>query len=415
MSGLKRSAGYPFPGIRVAVVGACLGAAPGFAWSADWSIVYKNDSTFTLTDNVQGASSGQDKLFGLELNSRQAVDILAKTKTDLFRITPSLSSDSSFYRDSEFNPQYFPSIIADYSHTGKLTNFGANAFFSYSEATSSDVFLNRIILDEKGTQHNYGGGFSISRRVSKLDTLAWSNNYNTTKYKDIETLEPSNSVSTSLTWSRSWTPLYSSTLAGTVSYSNPDPHLSPRNPVTGKPNPLDPATGLPFLVQIVPQDRLTYETTLGLDAKLTKRFSVNGKAGMSLVDPKDAALSAKFIYSLNATYALKNTSFSAGVSRSSGIGKSGTNIQTTNFDLSATHRVNDQTSWGISGNYVFSPSAGGEPDTTGFFITPSFSYKPHKDWDTNLSYQFSKTDEDNKKVTENAVVFKVTYNKTLLP
>jgi hypothetical protein len=415
MSGLKRSAGYPLVGIRIAMVGACIGTAPSLAWAVDWSIVYKNDVTLTLTDNIQRAQKGDSKTAGLKFLDRQAVDILAKTKTDLFRITPTLTSDVSFYNDSDLSPQYFPGISADYSHTTKLTTFGANAFFNYNEATSSDVFLNRIILDETGTQLNYGGGFSISRRLTKRDSLAWTNNYSTIKYQDIDTLEPSSSISSSLAWTHNWSPLYASTLSSSVTYAEPDAFLSPRNQVTGRPNPIDPASGLPRLIKVLPRERLTYDTTFGLDAKLTKRLSAVGSIGVSLIDEKDAALSANFIYSLNATYTLKTTSFTAAVSRKVGIGRSGTSVQTTNFDLSANHKINDQTSVGISGNYVVSPGTGTEADTTGLFITPSISYKPAKDWDTTLSYQFAKTDEDNEKVTENSVILKVSYGKTLLP
>jgi hypothetical protein len=402
-------------GIRVAMIGACMGTAPSFAWAVDWSIVYKNDTTLSLTDNIQRAQDGDSKTTGLKVTGRQAVDILAKTKTDLLRITPTLTSDVSLYKDSGFSPQYFPGISADYSHTTKLTTYGANAFFNYSEATSSDVFLNRIIVDESGTQLNYGGGFSISHRLTKRDTLAWTNSYSTIRYQDIKTLEPSNSFTTSLGWTHNWSTLYSSTLSSAVTYAKPDPFLSPRNQATGRPNPIDPLTGLPRLIEIIPRERLSYDTTLGLDAKLTKRLSAVGNVGLSLIDEKDAALSANFIYSLKATYALKNTSFDAGISRKVGFGKSGASVQTTNFDLSANHKINDQTSVGISGNYVLSPGTGNEPDTTGLFITPSISYKLAKDWDTTLSYQFAKTNEDSEKVTENSVVLKVSYGKTLLP
>ncbi len=414
MKGLKRSAGYP-PGIRVALVGLFVSAACSPLCAADWSIVYKNDTTFTLTDNIFGTVVGQHKTAGLEVSKSQSVDILAKTKTDLWRLTPTLVSSAEFYADSQFNPTHLPGISGEYTHNGKLTTFSANAYFNYSDANSTDIFKNIIILKEEGTQLSYGGGFAFGRKLTKRDSFSWNNSYSTIKYQDIKTLEPTESFSTSLSWSHNLSPLYTTNLATTVSYTNPSPFLSTRNALNGKPNPIDPATGLPRLIQRIPLDRMTYQAKAGLDAKLTKRLSANGSVGISLIDEKGSPISNSFIYSVGATYSWKNTVFTGGLSRNFSVNNNGDNGETYNFDLGVTQGINDLTSWGVSANYVFSPKPGDLKDTTGFFLTPFISYKPAKDWSTKLSYQFADTDEDNKHILENSVLLTVSYNKTLLP
>ncbi len=413
MKGLKRSAGYP-SGIRVALVGLLASTACSPAFAADWSIVYKNDTTLTLTDNIFGSVVGRDKTTGLEISKNQSVDILAKTKTDLWRLTPTLVSSTEFYADSQFDPTHLPGISGEYTHNGKLTTFSANAYFNYSDANSTDVFKNIIILKEEGTQLSYGGSFAFGRKLTKRDSVSWNNSYSTVKYQDIKTLEPSESLSSSLSWSHTLSPLYTTTLASTVTYSNPSPFLSARNAITGRPNPLDPATGLPRLVQRNPAERMTYQAKASLDAKLTKRLAANGSVGISLIDEEGAPVSNSLIYSLAATYSLKNTVFTGGVSRNFSVGNAGDAEETYNFDLGVSHNINDLTSWGVSANYVFSPKQG-VADTTGFFITPYLSYKPAKDWNTKLSYQYANTDEDNEHIIENSVLFTVSYDKTLLP
>jgi hypothetical protein len=414
MLGLKRSAGYP-PGIRVALVGLLVSTACSPAYAADWSIVYKNDTTLTLTDNIFGTVVGRKKTAGLEISKNQSVDILAKTKTDLWRLTPTLSSSADFYADSTFDPQHLPGISGEYSHNGKLTTFSANAYFNYSDASASDIFRNIIILQEEGTQLSYGGSLAFGRKLTKRDSVSWNNSYSTIRYQDIKTLEPTESLSSNLSWIHNLSPLYTATVSGTVTYTNPSPFLSPRNAVTGRPNPVDPATGLPRLVQRNPNERMTYQGKASLDAKLTKRLTAVGSIGISLIDEQGAPLANSLIYALSATYNMKNTAFTGGFSRNFSVNNDGDNEETYDFNLGMSHNVNDLTSWGVTANYVFSPKPGDLKDTTGLFITPYLSYKPAKDWNTKLSYQYANTDEDNEHIIENSVLFTVSYNKTLLP
>ncbi len=414
MSGSKRSAGYP-PDIRIALVGLFLSTASSPVFAADWSIVYKNDTTLTLTDNIFNSVVGQDKSAGIEVSKRQSVDLLAKTKTQLWRLTPTLSSSAEFYSDSEFNPNHLPGISGEYSWNGKLTTFGANAYFNYSDANSTDIFRNIIILNEEGTQLSYGGGFSIGRKLTRRDTVSWNNSYSTVKYQDIKTLEPTESLTSGLSWNHTISPLYSTTVSGTVSYANPSPFLSPRNAITGRPNPVDPATGLPRLIQRNPAERMTYQAKASLDAKLTKRLSAIGSVGISLIDEKDAPLANSIIYSLAATYNMKNTAFTGSLIRNFSVNNDGDNEASYEFNLGMSHNVNDLTSWGVTANYVYSPNPAGIQDDTGFFITPYLSYKPAKDWNTKLSYQYANTDEDDEHIVENSVLFTVSYDKTLLP
>jgi hypothetical protein len=148
---------------------------------------------------------------------------------------------------------------------------------------------------------------------------------------------------------------------------------------------------------------------------LTKRLTANGSLGITLIDEQGGSLSNSFIYALSATYNMKNTVFTGGVSRNFSVNKDGDNESTYDFKLGMSQNINDLSSWGVSANYVFSPQPGNQKDSTGFFLTPYLSYKPAKDWNTKLSYQYANTDEDNEHIIENSVLFTVSYNKTLLP
>jgi hypothetical protein len=410
----KRYSGYSHAGIRLAVLTAGVTAVSNAAVGADFSILYKNDSDYRLTDNILDTPNNTQA--GIEINTTHTLDLLAKTKTDVWRITPKLSSSVSLFEDSGFEPDYFPGISASYSHQNKLWSFGADAFFNYAEATASDTFRNILLVQEEGTQLTYGGSLSSSLRASKRDNLSWNASYSTLEYEDIETLEPSESFGMNFTWNHQWSTLTSTNMSLGFNYVIPEPYVSTRNPL-GRLNPLildpaDPRFGLPQLLPVVVSERLEFTPAINLDTRLTKRLSAGGSIGMSIIDQEDQEASAAFIYSVKATYTLNETSFNAAFGREFGVADGGGTEGTYNFDIGATHQVNDLTVLGASANVVFSPQAGS--DTLGVTVTPYVSYKLAKDWDSRLSYVFSYTDEDAEEIFTNSLILKVTYLKTLL-
>jgi hypothetical protein len=414
MPGSKRDAGYAHAGIRLAVLTAGVTAAANAAVGADFSIIYKNDTDYRLTDNILDTANNLTP--GLEISTTHSLDLLAKTKTDIWRLSPRLNSTVSLYDDSGFEPDHFPGITASYSHQNKLWSFGADAFFNYAEATASDTFRNVLLVEEDGTQLTYGGNLSASLRTSKRDSLSWNASYSVLEYEDILTLEPSESFGTTFGWTHQWTALTSTNMTLGFNYVIPEPYISARNP-EGRLNPIildpsDPRFGLPQLLPVAVSERLEFTPAINLDTRLTKRLAASGSIGMSVIDQEDQEASASFIYSLKATYTLNETSFNIGFGRQFGVADGGGTEGTYNFDAGATHQVNDLTTLGAFANVTYSPQPGS--DTTGVTVTPYVSYKFARDWDSRLSYEFSYTDEDAEEIFTNSLILKVSYLKTLL-
>jgi hypothetical protein len=391
---VRRSSGYPRKGIRIAALAVCAVVGSTATRAADVSIVYKNSSDYRLTDNLNGTE--KDKTEALVLTSNHSVDLLAKTKTDLWRLTPTLTSTVDLYRGSGFDPQYFPGITAAYTHTGKRYNFSADAFFNYKKASSSDLLLRRILINENGSELNYGASLGYGRTLSARDSMSASLGYSQTSYKNITTLEPNKQFTGNIGWTRQWTELTSTVLGTSVSYTMPDPYFSVRNART-----------------VDEPDRVEISPSLTLNTRLTKRLAAVANIGMTVIDEKDAKASASFVYSVNATYTLNETSLTAGASRKFAIADSGGAKDTYAFNAGATHQVNDLTSIGATTSLTYTPEPGPRPDTLGFTFSPYVTYKPARDWDTTLSYVLA-YDEDDEQIWTNSVILKVSYLKTLL-
>ncbi len=387
MSGIARSSGYLNFGIRTSVCLAAMLLAADLAFAFDWSVRYSSSSQQSLTDNYTNSNVNKD--VGLKINNTSTIDILAKTKTDIWRLTPSLNTSSNFFTLQKTEFDYFPSVGFEYSHAGKRTNFSVTSFFNYSDIVASEFFRDIILFTVPGTRFTYGAGTSISHRLTKRDTVSWSNNFTKTDYSvSTNTLEPNTSATTSLSWRHNWTELTSSDWSTSATYYVPE-----NNP---------------------DNDRVTFNTSVGINTRLTKKLSANARLGLQAIDRSNQDISADLLFSLGAKYDLKTTSFGFNLARDITPAADGSFDEKYSIGFNASHQINDLTSFGFATNYLFRPVANG-PDSHGFTLSPSLNYKLAKDWNASLAYKLSGTEERNNEVWSNSLLFNLSYNRILLP
>ena len=85
---------------------------------------------------------------------------------------------------------------------------------------------------------------------------------------------------------------------------------------------------------------------------------------------------------------------------------------TTGFGV--THQVNDLTSLGLTGTYVFQTASDGAKSSA-LTISPTLNYQLAPDWTSSLSYRYIETKDDVTSAHSNAVILSLSYGTFLLP
>jgi hypothetical protein len=369
----------------------------GHANAADWSLKYNTSTDLELTDNYSGTNVNKDT--ALKLSTRSSMDLLAKTKTQLFRISPSLTTRRTFFANTNSGFDVFPSIGIGYNYDGKRTSFGVDAYVAQAAIRSDNLWMvgGKTVLDqnknplvkstENGSEFDFGANMSLSHKLTLRDTVSWSAGFSSVEYSiNTNTLDPNDTITTNVSWQRNLTKLVSASAAIGVSYYRPQKHPS--------------------------DDRVTYNPNVSISAQLTKRLSGSASAGVSYTDPSNGKSTFGAVGSVSGTYALKRSKISLALSRDFSNAVNGSLRDRYSAQFNVAHSLNDLMSLGFAAGYAFSPVSGAA-DEQSITFSPSLSYQLARDWNTSLSYTISDDDNGNAKWT-NAILFNVSYGKTLL-
>jgi hypothetical protein len=346
---------------------------------------------------LAGTQSNKDA--ALKLSTNSSLDLLAKTKTQLFHITPAVTTRRNFFANTSSSFDIFPSLGIGYSYDGKRTSFGVEAYVAQAAIQSDNLLqingtnvLDRNKLPirlstENGSEFDYGASVNLAHKLTSLDTIRWSAGFSSVDYSiDTNTLDPNDTITSSLSWQHNLTKLISTSANIGVSYYRPMKHPS--------------------------DDRFTYNPGVNLNAQLTKRFSGSINAGLSYTDPSHGKSTFGAVGSVSGEYTLKRSKLNFSLARDFSTTQNGSLRDRYSAQFNLTHSVNDQMSLGFAAGYAYSPVSGG-PDEQSFSMGPSVSYQLAKDWNTSLRYSLSE-DDNGQPVWTNSVLFNISYGKTLL-
>ena len=161
-------------------------------------------------------------------------------------------------------------------------------------------------------------------------------------------------------------------------------------------------------------ERLLYRVTPGFNARLTKRLSVAGAAGVVVLDPEEGGLEADVIFNASADYKLKRTSYSLSASRDLSPDDDGSLNDRYFARFGVSHQVNDLTTVGLFATYALQTDSAGDKSTA-FTISPTLSHQLSQDWSSSLSYRFVQTDDEIETAHSNAVTLTLSYGTFLFP
>jgi hypothetical protein len=255
--------------------------ASALAW--DWTITGAAGDTFTYSDNPNLDIPEQ---WGAQNNAFFNFNIEGRTPTLRMNLTSSGLGYTSYWGPAweDQDNQFQPNISVGFTKDTKNTSFFGNAFFTVSD-------LDTVLQDENifrnvtGTQTNIGGGGGFTHRFDRLNSLTWTANYNATEYDPVSNdLFPSDTVSTSVSWSHSMNRL--NDIGPTVSFSVTDYDIATFEPSPIprlQPPPLPPLPPAPPSDSDIPPPDVASIQAIGWwNARLTKRLTLRATAGVGL-------------------------------------------------------------------------------------------------------------------------------------
>lgn len=359
-------------------------SAPALA--ADWSLKFGASESLTLDDNLDLTETNRDQ--GLTSSTAFDLNLLGTGKTYKMGVAPRVSVAKTFFSEEPDEWSYFPSGTLLFSKWTKLTTYDLVASYSRSEASSNEL-VEEVLTENEGDQLSYAVTGTITHKLNERNSLIWSNAASLVDYTlPSDDLVPALTVTSTGTWRHEITELVSANLMGSVQYYDPD--------------------------SMTVDGRLLYRATAGMNARLTKRFSVAGAVGAVLLDPDGDDTVVDMIFNASADYKLKETSYSLSVARDLSPSQDGSLNDRYSTRLAMSHQVNDLTTFGVAATYSQQTDSDNE-ESRALTIAPSLSYRLSEDWSSSISYRFIETRDDVETARSNAVTLSLSYGTFLLP
>ncbi len=361
-------------------------AVSGPALAADWSLRFGASQSLTVDDNLDLTEVDRD--FGMTSSTAFDLDLQALAKTYRINLAPRVSVQKTFFSVEPDDWSYFPGGTLSLSKWTKLTTYDLVASFARSEASSDDL-VEDVIRTNEGDQLTYAVTGTVTHKVNRRNALSWVNSASLVDYTlASDDLVPSMTLRTSATWSREMSELVSGNLTASAEFYDPD------SPTVN--------------------ERLLYRITPEFKARLTKRLSVAGAAGVVVLDPEEGGLEADIIFNASADYKLKTTSYSLSASRDLSPDDDGSLNDRYSTRIGVSHQVNDLTTVGLFATYAWQTDAEGAKSNA-LTVSPTLSYQLSRDWTSSLSYRFVQTEDETETAHSNAVTFSLSYGTFLLP
>ena len=354
--------------------------------AADWSLKFGASEALTLNDNINLSAVNPDAAAATSTSLN--FDLLAKASTYQIEFTPALTLSENLFTAIPQDLQYLPSATLAFRKFGKRTNYDLVASFARTGATSNDL-LKGIVSTHEGDQLTYTLAANLTHKINPRDSLDWTNAATKVDFTiPSDLLVPYADFTSTGTWRHQISPLINAGLSlGVESYS--------------------PKSVLQSSVMLV-------RSRANLDARLTKRLSVNGSIGIVLSAPAQSAPTLGPIFNVGAAYKFKTTSVSLTAGLDLSPQHDGKLQNQFSSMLSMSHQVNDLLSAGFSAGYSAQALAD-QPHSSVLTIRPSLQYRLARDWTSELSYQFIQSLDAETSARSNAVTLSVSYGTVVIP
>ena len=398
MFGIARSTRIAGAKIRLTHCAAAVIVLSGPALAADWTLKFGASETASVNDNIDLTVDNPDT--ALQTNANYSFDLLGKAHTYEIEFAPTLGLQRTFFADTASDTQplsYYPAATLDLRKFGPRDTIALHASMARSDANSNNL-VQDVITSNQGYQLSSNLSATVTHKVNATNSLEWTTAATRVDYSDPSTdLVPSLDVTSTGTWHRKMSQLIDANFALGAEYYDPNSTIDGTS--------------------------LIMRSTVGADAKLSRRLSVAGNVGVVVEDNKNSGMTVGPTFNLSADYKLKTTSFSVSAGLDLSPNTDGTLQNTLSTSASVSHQVNDALSFVLSAYYskqaAFGSMGSGTTASTAtssaFGITPALNYQLSRDWNSSLSYQFTDSMETTGSARSNAVNLTLSYGYLLIP
>lgn len=406
-------------------VACVLGGEHGRAEAADWTITSTLSETASATDNVN--FDIEDRTPALGSDTSIGLNILAHSHLYDFNLAGSWGYQVYFGENQDVpDPQYIPSLSANYVRRAKDLTFVVGASYVYSpgedlrgvriipgqdgEGQNGEPGQDTVVIDTSNSnadQQAMSANTSVIYKINNTNDLNWSANATRLDFfgDNADNATPSTSAGTSLTWTNNRT-------------RRVDLNIS---------------TGVDWYKYENDQNQVEYVYFLtgGFSNRVTPRLTINGNLGVQLLDsyqdeaidpllPDDTKHDHKTDLggtgSLYFTYLLKTGGITGGISYGLSPDMDGELSNALTTTLGYNLIINDRSSFNIAAAFQVSDSdVDGVLSNTNFSISPSYTYALSRYWNLGMNYTFTYQDDENGVATENSAYLTLTRSYTILP
>ena len=368
--------------------------------------VEASDNEF-MTKSPSGAT--------VKSTTNATLDFLAQTLTTNYF----LHTNGSYYKyfgpgaaDTQLTWGTPANALFKVDHTTKLTRYNFGASWSRSDVSQTQLAETGFSTG-RGSSDTYNAFGSISRDLSRLDSITWSANASTVSFTD-PTQTPYVDLSSTLAWYR--------TLSRTTSLTNSVYFDSYSQDDAAK------------------TQRLFWQFKSGLKSELTPRLTFNGNVYLVFANTYQTNGVAQVIQPSPTNTTAFQPQVGAGHAVFGDVGLSYRATKSTTISLNAgqmisptiTGALQQSKSIGLSVNYAVNefsnlsfftklsqsqtPAQIGASGTASDFLSAelSYSYRLTRDWRANMSYTFRQRNDDSGTVRSNTVLLTLSRDFNLL-
>lgn len=406
-----RSVGWRAAGACLALGSISAGVNP--AGAVDWQVLYRLTETLRVSDNIR--SSAEPEGVGFSSNTVGGLDVTAFTPTSEWRTSGDIGYLLFFGEGApEERERRTVSARSDLLKRTIRTDFNLNAHFRMAPATAS-IFTDPVLVEPlpvdpldpvlidiglelvEFDRISFGASGGFVHRLTRADNLSLTATGDRVDFtEDAPNANPHTSLELSALWTRRLTRRVDGRAHASARYFASEGDSDIR--------------------------RLIYNVELGSNFRASRRLTLDGNAGLSIIDQRQAGVATTggesdvtvgFVGDFSLIYTpWRDTTVTFAVSRQVSPDLLGNLRTAQSISGAATFQINERSSLNLSGALTSSTATGdGGGTREAWIISPTYTHALTRSWNLALTYQWVKSDV----AQSNSAFLTLSHNGTILP
>jgi hypothetical protein len=371
------------------------------AAAADWELLSQFDQTLTFSDNIQ-AEANPDGPGGIS-NSRLNLDLNAYTPRAEWGLNGNIGY-LSYFGDGKPDDSKLLNLFGetDFLKKTRLNDYSLSAFVRRSPSTTSEL-ADVGIVEFDSEQLTYGISGGLIHHLNTRNELSMGIGASWIDFsRNSDELSPSQTVNLNAEWTRKLAHRSDGRLRATIDWRQLDDEEN--------------------------TETIIYKTTVGTEARLTRRLFIEIDAGVAFLEQyqrdllasgtgKERDSASGFVGDFLLRYTPRRD-VQLGISMGQDVGFDNLgDLRASRYaNASIIYDINDHSNFSLSASFRRSKTGGENNDaliTTS--VTPTYSHQITKEWYGVIGYQWLRSDRDVEVGISNRVFFTLAHRYSAIP